>query len=241
MLDRIGVPAGARCLDVGCGPGDVTLELARRIGAGGLATGVDMDGVKLDIARERAAAAGLHNVEFLQAEIEHLPQLPPQDVVYSRNVVQHLSEPVEALRAMWALVGPGGVLIAEDADFPGTLSYPAQPAVAFWIERYSQVLRSYGGDPESGRKLVARFAAAGIPAPHVRIEQRAYLDEEGKQMPYLTVEATADAMIAAGVATASEINAAVRDLQRLSTDASVLLAMPPTVQVWAVRAGPTPG
>ena len=235
LLDRVGVSSGACCLDVGCGPGDVTLELARRVGTTGLATGIDMDPVTLDIARERAAAAGLANVQFVSSEIAELPELPSQDVVYSRNVVQHLPEPVDALRAMWARVGPGGVLVVEDADFAGTFSYPPEPAIDFWIERYAQVLRSRGGDPESGRKLVSRFAAAGIPAPQVSIVQRAYLHDEGKQMPYLTVEATAEAMVAAGVATRREIDEAAARLRELSTDPSVLVGMPRNIQVWARR------
>ncbi len=235
LLDRVGVPPGTRCLDVGCGPGDVTLELARRAGKQGLTTGVDMDAIKLDIARGRAEAAGLANVEFVVAQIEQLPDLPPQDVVYSRNVVQHLPEPVEALRAMWARVGAGGVLVVEDADFPGTFSYPPEAAIDFWNERYSQVLRCHGGDPESGRKLVSRFAAAGIPDPQISIVQRAYLNDEGKQIPYLTVEATAEAMIAANIATAFEIDEAASRLRDLSTDPSVLFGMPRIVQVWARR------
>ncbi|MEP6853407.1 MAG: methyltransferase domain-containing protein [bacterium] len=235
LLDRVGVPVGARCLDVGCGAGDVALELARRVGGHGRVTGVDMDAVKLQVARERAVAAGLDNITFVVGEIARLPDLPAQDVVYSRNVVQHLTQPVNALRAMWAQVDAGGVLVAEDADFPGAFSYPRQPAVDFWIERYSEVLRLHGGDPESGRKLVSHFLAAGLPDPTVHVIARAHVDGEGKQIPYLTVQATAEAMMAAGVATPEEIEEAAARLRELSTDSTVLFGMPLTVQVWSRR------
>lgn len=240
LLDRVGVPAGARCLDVGCGPGDVTLELARRAGSRGVVTGVDIDQVKLDIARDRARAAGLSNTEFVLGRIEQLPELPGHDIVYSRNVIQHLPEPIEALRIMWQQIAPGGVLVAEDADFTGTFSYPPSPAVDFWTERYSRVLRIHGGDPESGRKLVSRFVAAGTSQPELTVVQRAYLSDEAKAMPYLTVEATAAAMIAADVATKEDIEDALTELRRLSTDPTVLLVMPRCFQVWARRPANAP-
>jgi ubiquinone/menaquinone biosynthesis C-methylase UbiE len=237
LLDEVQVPAGADCLDVGCGAGDVTLDLARRVGAGGRVTAADMDAAQLEVVGERAAAEGLDNIDCVVCDIVHLADLAPADVVYSRNVLQHLPDPVDALRLMWSRVRAGGVLLVEDADFDATFCYPPQPAFDFWIERYSQVLRGRGGDPQSGRKLVARFAAAGIPQPQARVHARAYLTGEGKQLPYLTLDATADAMIGAGVATAAEIVEAVTRLRELSSDPSVLFGMPLAVQVWARRSG----
>jgi 2-polyprenyl-3-methyl-5-hydroxy-6-metoxy-1,4-benzoquinol methylase len=66
LLDRVDIPTGATCLDVGCGGGHVTLELARRVGPGGRVVGIDFDAdaVVLSLARADAAAAGMANVEF---------------------------------------------------------------------------------------------------------------------------------------------------------------------------------
>jgi ubiquinone/menaquinone biosynthesis C-methylase UbiE len=235
LLDLVGLPPGARCLDVGCGPGDVTIELARRVGDQGRVTAVDMDAAVVQIVRERAAAEGLGNVDGVVAGTDDLPDLAPQQLVYSRNVLQHLPDPVDALRSMWARVDVDGVIVAEDADFDGTFCWPPEPAFDFWIDRYSQVLRSHGGDPQSGRKLAARFAAAGIPQPEIRVTQRAYLTGEFKQLPYLTVEAAATAMIAADVATEAEVREAAETLRVLGDDPSVLFGMPRNVQAWARR------
>src|SRR6476660_7355285 len=69
LFDRLGVGAGLRCLDVGCGGGDVTFELARRVGPRGWVVGVDIDAAKLDLARQDAAAEGMANVEFRMLDI----------------------------------------------------------------------------------------------------------------------------------------------------------------------------
>src|SRR5688572_1143214 len=69
LLGRVGVRAGMTCLDAGCGGGDVARELARLVGPSGRVVGIDIDETKLDLARGEAAAEGLTNVEFRQADV----------------------------------------------------------------------------------------------------------------------------------------------------------------------------
>src|SRR5262249_46576690 len=69
LFERAGVRAGLRCLDVGCGGGDVTLDLARRVGPLGRVVGIDLDAVKITAARAEATAAALANVEFRTVDI----------------------------------------------------------------------------------------------------------------------------------------------------------------------------
>ena len=163
LLDRVGVQPGQRCLDLGCGGGDVTLELARMVGPDGQVTGVDMDEVKLDLARRDAAARGLGNVSFQALNVYEWSEPDSYDLVYSRNVLQHLSRPVDVLASMWAAVRPGGVIVVEDADFEGSFCNPPNDGFAFWVEAYQRVLERRGGDPLSGRKLFQRFGEAAIP------------------------------------------------------------------------------
>ena len=64
LLAEVGIPPGSTCLDVGCGGGDVTFELARAVGPSGRVLGVDRDQTKLDIATREAGEMGLSNVAF---------------------------------------------------------------------------------------------------------------------------------------------------------------------------------
>src|SRR3954452_8590972 len=84
LFDRLGVGAGMRCLDVGCGGGDVALELARRVGPRGPVIGVDIDASKLDLARQEAAAQGIANVEFRTLDVRNAEVDTTFDLVYAR-------------------------------------------------------------------------------------------------------------------------------------------------------------
>jgi SAM-dependent methyltransferase len=235
LLDRVGVPVGARCLDLGCGAGDVTLELAHRVGTRGHVTAVDMDAVKLEVTRDRADAGGFANIDAVVSDVYAYRPSESFDLVYCRNLLQHLSRPVQLLRNMWRAVRVGGALVVEDADFEGSFCYPPNDGFEFWLTRYQRVLRSYGGDPLSGRKLPARFADAGIPPPQIAVVQRVDLTGEAKTMPMLTVDATAAAMSEAGIATAEEIEAALDQLRVFAADDSTLHGSPRLFQAWSRR------
>jgi SAM-dependent methyltransferase len=99
VIDRLAVAPGERVLDVGCGCGDSTLEVARRVGPSGEVLGVDLSAVMLERARERAAAAGLAQVRFEPADVES-HRFPPAafDVVFSRFGVMFFADPAAAFR-----------------------------------------------------------------------------------------------------------------------------------------------
>src|SRR5262245_60514841 len=110
LFADVGVGPGQTCLDVGCGGGAVTLELARLVGASGRAVGLDMDEVKLELARADAAEAGLSNVEFRQVDVDGWDEPERYDVVYARFLLEHVPRPLDLLRRMWAAVRPRGAL-----------------------------------------------------------------------------------------------------------------------------------
>jgi SAM-dependent methyltransferase len=188
-----------------------------------------MDEVKLGLARQAAAAQGLANVEFRAMNIYELAEPDSYDLVYARFVLQHLSRPVDVLRSMWAAVKVGGVIVVEDADFEGSFCDPPNDGFAFWVDAYQRVLERHGGDPLAGRKLHRHFRAAGIPEPEVAVVQRVDRIGEAKSLPYSTVDATADAIVGEGVATAAEVQAALASLRRLRKFRRRWLAWPSSV------------
>src|SRR5690554_1696450 len=107
-------------LDVGCGPGTVTIDLASRVER---AVGVDRAPSVLAAARE--AAASVKNVEFLEGDAYALPFADGSfDVVYAHQVLQHLTDPIAALREMRRVARPGGYVAVRDADYSAMTWYP---------------------------------------------------------------------------------------------------------------------
>lgn len=111
VMERAGIAAGQRVLDVGCGCGDTTVSLAQRVGATGTVVGIDISTPMLAQAEVRAAAAGLSNVLFQNADAQTatLPS-PSFDVIFSRFGVMFFVEPAVAFGNLRRHLRPGGKL-----------------------------------------------------------------------------------------------------------------------------------
>lgn len=235
LLRRAGVGLGQRCLDVGCGGGEVCFDLATLVGPTGRVTGVDLDEVKLKLARVAAAQRGLDYVDFVAGDVTGWPTDRQFDVVYSRFVLHHLADPISLLRRMWAAVAPGGRLIVEDADFDGNFADPPCPAAEEFTRLYIALLAARGSDATVGRKLYRFFAAAGIPTPQLSVVSTVNATGDRKRLRLLTFQATADNMVAEGLTTAGAAAAAINDLAKFIGDPTTILGGPRVFQLWVAR------
>src|SRR5262245_34117914 len=152
LLARVGVTEGMRCLDVGCGLGAVTLELARRVGPAGQAVGIDLDEPVLELARQDAEQQRLPAV-FRVGSVLELAEEPTYDLVHARFLLSHLARPDEAMRRLAGAARPGGVVVVEDTDFAGHFCHPACPAFDRYVALYRTVVRGRGGDACLGPRL----------------------------------------------------------------------------------------
>jgi SAM-dependent methyltransferase len=160
LLDHL--RRGLSVLDVGCGPGTITADFAARV-TPGTVIGIDADEGVVDEARRNAAARGLDNIEFAVADVYAL-DFPDGafDIVHAHQVLQHLSDPVAALREMRRVCRPTGLVAARDADFGGMVWYPRPPAMDDWLPVYYAAARDAGGEPEAGRRLYSWALEAGF-------------------------------------------------------------------------------
>jgi SAM-dependent methyltransferase len=135
--------AGARILDVGAGPGTITVDLADRVFPGQV-VGVDAAVDVVEVAR--AAAAERTNVSFRVGDAYAL-DVPDAsfDIVHAHQTLQHLARPVDALREFRRVAGPEGLVAVRDVDYGGVIWHPRIPALDEWLEIYHGVHRGVSG------------------------------------------------------------------------------------------------
>ena len=110
VFPSLAVKAGDRAIDVGCGFGDTAIQIAEIVGPEGSVLGMDCCEGFLKFGREDVAAAGLKNVEFIEADVQAYPFKPEFDFCFSRFGTQFFENPVAGLRAMRSSLKPGGVM-----------------------------------------------------------------------------------------------------------------------------------
>jgi ubiquinone/menaquinone biosynthesis C-methylase UbiE len=151
-----------RLLDVGCGPGTITADLAALV-APGRVTAVELTAGALHLAREEAAERRQPNIDFVVADV-HALGLPSGafDVVHAHQVLQHVTDPVAALREMRRVCAPGGIVAVRDSDYAAFTWFPAVPELTEWLALYRRLARANGGEPDAGRRLLSWARAAGF-------------------------------------------------------------------------------
>ncbi|MFC6085525.1 methyltransferase domain-containing protein [Sphaerisporangium aureirubrum] len=154
--------SGMSVLDVGCGPGTITADLARIV-APGRVVGVDAAEGVLGQARELIEAQGLGNVVYEVGDVYSLGYPEGSfDVVHAHQVLQHLADPVGALAAMRRVCREGGLVAARDSDYAAFTFYPEVPELTEWSDLYHRLARANGGEPDAGRRLLSWAREAGF-------------------------------------------------------------------------------
>jgi SAM-dependent methyltransferase len=235
LFSRVGIAPTARCLDLGCGGGDVTRALAG-IASEGFVVGTDLDETKIEIARAEAATAGVGNVEFRVDDVRQPASDERYDVVYARFLLTHLAEPAKALTTTVHRLERGGVLVVEDVDCSGHFCHPPSPAFTRYVEWYSKAAVARGCDPNLGPRVPGLLRDAGLGDVGVNVVQPAGLAGEVKLIAPITMENVADAVIGAGLATPQEVSQTVEELYAFARADGTLLSLPRVVQTWGRRA-----
>lgn len=171
-LDEAKISPGMRVVEIGCGPGMVTVELARRVGGAGRVYAVDREPRVLALARERCNELGLTNVEFIEGTFElPTPADGPVDAVVGRRVLMYQPDPVAALRSLCHVVRPAGLVWFHEHDFTAVPSggqvLPLHQRVRGWVHA---MLRNEGANLHMGHDLFRVMSEAELEVQEVRAE-----------------------------------------------------------------------
>lgn len=171
---------GMRLLDAGCGPGTVTAGLARAVSPSEV-VGIDSAPGVLEHARAHAAEEGVDNVTFVAGDVYGLDFPDAEfDVVYANQLLQHLTDPVRALRELGRVLKTGGLLAVRDADYATMSPHPKFPEFPDWNRLYHEVAYRNDAEPDAGRTLPAWVRAAGFPEIEIHPNVVAMEGEEAR-------------------------------------------------------------
>ena len=208
-------------LEAGCGVGAQTVTLAQRSPEARF-TSVDVSAESLAEAKRRAGEAGIANVEFRQADIFALPfEAASFDHVFVCFVLEHLSQPVQALEILRGLLKPGGTITVIEGDHGSAYFHPDSPAAQAAIQCLIDLQQDAGGDSLIGRRVYPLMVEAGF--EDVSVSPRmVYVDSSRpglvkgftKKTFTAMVKGVRESAIAAGMLEPEAFDEGIRDLER---------------------------
>lgn len=208
-------------LDVGAGPGTISVEFAQRVQHVHV---TEIGETELNLSRERAAAEKQHNMAFSVEDV-HALSFPDNsfDIVHAHQVLQHVSDPVLAVKEMARVTKPGGIVAARDADYGAFTWWPETPQLTPWLDLYRRAARANDAEPDAGRRLLSWAHAAGLSDVTASSSTWCYAtpDERawwgGLWADRMTGTAVAQQLIAQGAATPEELAAIASGWREWST------------------------
>ncbi len=173
--------SGQALLDIGSGPGTITVDLAKRV-APGRVTAIEVTEAAVAITRAEVERRGCQTVDCAVGDVHDL-QLPSDsfDIVHAHQVLQHVGDPIAAVREMMRVCKPGGVVAVRDADYGGFTWYPELSGLDRWRALYRTAARANGGEPDAGRRLLGWAQAAGAKNIAASASTWCYADPESRQ------------------------------------------------------------
>ncbi len=164
LLEDAGLSEGMRVLDIGCGMGVVSRQIAQLVGRSGSVMGIDVDAASLDLARAQTAQAGLSNIQYVQADLHtYQPEEESFDAIVGRRVLMYLRTPPQVLARLSSGLRRGGVFAFQEqtrsipSDRLG--HWPLHDQLFAWVW---ETVRREGADPKLGVVLPRLLSQLGL-------------------------------------------------------------------------------
>jgi ubiquinone/menaquinone biosynthesis C-methylase UbiE len=232
--ERGGFGPGHHLLDLGCGPGYATLDLARLVGATGRVVGVDVSARFIAHLQERAAALGASNVAAEVQDVES-PDLPPEhfDGAYARWVLTFLRRPEAVVAGAARALKRGGRLVVHDySNYDAVQLAPEHPAFTRAIEAITRSWYDRGGDPHVGTRIPRMMKEAGLEVVSITpISRIARPGDALWQWPRTFFDNYLPTLVAAGSLSQEEMDAFDAAWAERAADPASYFASPPMVEV----------
>ena len=244
VLEAAGITKGMKVLDVGCGAGDVSLLAAKLVGPSGSVVGVDSNPVILETARQRACAAGLSNISFVEGDIRDMVLDNDFDAAVGRLVLVHVGDQVAALQAIAQHVRSGGIVAFHEGDFGLFESLAANETTPQLYRQtvcwFVEVFRRVGLDIPMGTSLPETFLQAALPRPQMCLDTMVGCGPDWSGYDYVAecLRSTLPLLIKFGVTTAQEadVDTFAERLREQVVSQQRIVVLPLMIGAWARKA-----
>lgn len=161
MLTNKGLKKGDKILDLACGPGVITRQLAKNDPTANI-TGMDLNLKLLEIAQSEAKKNNINSIDFIHGDVYEPPLKDSQfDFIYARLLFQHLKDPEKALKAIYRLLKPGGRICIFDIDDDWLSLHPEPDGFKTFTETVGEIQSRKGGNRKIGRQLGSLVESSG--------------------------------------------------------------------------------
>lgn len=217
FLLQSGLSKGMRVLEIGCGPGEMSLWLAEQVGSAGSVVASDQSDEQLTLARAAAHSANLRNIEFHAVSTYDVGTLDGQfDLIYGRWALLHSRRPLDAVKALRSKLKPGGTLALEDCVTASAFCYPEERSFELFRMGWPQVSKQKGIDAEIGDKLHALLFDVGCTLKHYSVFQPPLRTPQEKALIAMCVEESRQVHVDTGVLSENAIDALTAELTTLA-------------------------
>ena len=237
FLDRIGVARGARCLDLGCGPGFVVEDLRARVGPTGSVVALDESQLWIDHMTQVLRERKIDNVELVRTRIQDAELEPGSfDVIFSRWVFSFLPEPAAVVKKLARALKPGGVFAIEDYNHEGISIFPESKGFDAVVRATRAMYAQVGGDAWIAGRARKLFREAGLEVMSITPNVMCGGSESlafrwaGRFFPHFS-----EAMVAKGLLTREERELFLREWAERERDPDALFFSPFVVDAAARR------
>ncbi len=235
---RAGFTVGQHLLDVGCGPGYATLDLAAIVGATGKITAIDRSPKFLDVLKARLVQQSLHNIETIELDLDQdaFPKLGG-DGAWCRWVFAFLNRPRDLLKAIHGALKPGATLVVHEYfNYAAWRLAPRQPGFEEFVQLVMSSWRKSGGEPDIALELMSWLPLEGFA---IR-ELRPIVDVVGPrdfvwQWPSTFVDVGLARLAELGYLTFDQAESTRQMFGRVASDPDTRMITPAVLEVLATR------
>ncbi len=231
LLNQLQLSGTLRCLDLGCGMGETTRQLAARLEKSSEVVGVDQDEKLLEAAASIGPAEGC-SITFQQGDATRLDfEDESFHFVFARYLLHHLSDPEKVLGEALRVSKPGGIVAVQEPDCAKQYCHPGSWAYERIPDLYSRLF----ANAFVGRELYALFRQLGCAEPSLDVETIAGVNVELRRSYRMVIEAVGPALIEKEILAPDELEELLRELRRVEEGEGILCVWSPTFSVWGVR------